>query len=55
MGMVTLHCAAGSAWAQTRGRVPDEASELMQWIFGVVLVILIAVPVFINPKRSHRD
>ena len=54
VGMGTLHGAAVSAWAQQPGRVPNEAGELMQWVFGIVLMIVIVAPVLVNPKRSHR-
>jgi len=53
VGGVIVHLTAASAWAQKPGRVADEDSGLIQWVIAGALAILICLPAFINPKRSH--
>ena len=44
-----------SALAQRSARLPEEDNGLIQWAIGAGIVILIGIPAFLNPKRSHLD
>ena len=46
---------ASTALAQRPARLPDEDGGLIQWAIAAGIIILICIPAFLNPKRSHLD
>lgn len=46
---------ASTALAQKSARLPEEDGGLIQWAIAAGIVILISIPAFLNPKRSHMD
>ena len=53
--LLAMHVTAGSAWAQTAVRLPEEDKGLVQWAVALGIIILICIPAFMNPKRTHQD
>ena len=53
VGGLLMHLAAASVWAQKPGRIADEDGGILQWVIAGVLALLVCIPAFINPKRSH--
>lgn len=41
------------ALAQKPGRVPGDDAGWLQWLIAAGLAIIVLLPAFINPKRSH--
>ena len=41
------------ALAQTTVPPPAESKPVFQWIFAAAMVILVCIPAFKNPRRSH--
>lgn len=47
------HALASPAWAQRPGSLPNEDASLLPWVIAVGAVVVMALPAFRNPKRSH--
>jgi len=41
--------------AQTRWMAPGKDRGFRQWVVMLGLLVLISIPAFMNPKRSHLD
>lgn len=52
-GFLAMDLMAATAWAQKQGRVPNEDGGWLQWGIAAGLVVVVCVPAFLNPKRSH--
>ena len=55
VALVALHLMAGPAWAQRPARLPGDDKGFMQWLIAVGITILVCIPAFMNPKRTHLD
>lgn len=51
--LLAWHVLGVSAFAQRPGVLPNEDASFMPWIIAVGAVIVMALPAFRNPKRSH--
>jgi hypothetical protein len=53
LGMVALH--GSMALAQSPANVPEPEGTMVTWAVSAGLLVIICLPAFLNPKRSHRD
>ena len=49
------HGAVPVAWAVQRASEPKPEKPIFEWIFSLVMVGLVCVVAFKNPKRSHKS
>ncbi len=52
-GLLIMHLTAATAWAQKPGVIPDDDAGWLQWGIAAGLTVVICLPAFLNPKRSH--
>lgn len=43
------------AWAQTPARLTNEEQGVLVWVIAAGLIIVVGLPAFIKPKRSHLN
>ncbi|MCC7292126.1 MAG: hypothetical protein IT449_08720 [Phycisphaerales bacterium] len=43
------------AFAQQRWSPPNKDKGMLQWVVMLGILILICIPSFMNPKRSHQS
>ena len=51
----TFHACSAFAFAQAKGRVPDEDGGIIQWVLAAGLIVVICGPALIPTKRSHLN
>ncbi|MGB2988066.1 MAG: hypothetical protein WBE26_19530 [Phycisphaerae bacterium] len=52
-GMLVVHFAAATAWAQQEASAPEEEGGLLKWGIAAGLAVVVCISAFLNPKRSH--
>lgn len=53
--MVTVLAFAAPALAQRSAKPPGDESVTVQWAIAIGLLVVIGLPAFLNPKRSHLN
>lgn len=54
-GLVATLVWAAPAMAQRSAKPPGDDSVTMQWAIAIGLLVVIGLPAFLNPKRSHLN
>lgn len=53
--VLLLGSVAAPVLAQDRWIPPNKDRGMLQWVVMLGVLILICIPAFLNPKRSHMD
>lgn len=51
--VLAIHGTAANAWAQKQAGLPDDDQSLIRIGIAVGVIVIIGLPAFLNPKRSH--
>ena len=52
--LLVVHGTAASAYAQRlQEALPDDKDKWIRWGIAAGVIVIIALPAFLNPKRSH--
>ena len=52
--LLLVHGTAASAYAQRlQEALPDDDDKFIRWGIAAGVIVIIALPAFLNPKRSH--
>ena len=51
--VLVMHWTAADAWAQRSTGLGDDEGVILRWAIAAGVVVIIGLPAFLNPKRSH--
>ncbi len=51
---LATHLTTASAWAQKPASLPGEDNGMIQAGVALGIAVLVCIPAFVNPKRSHH-